>query len=68
MHISNGFGNEPIHILGSAPRTYHNLEDYLNIKSHPNAYVGYIELTAPIQLYSIAINITFSGSSLCLHL
>ena len=58
MHISSGFGNEPIHILGSAPRTHHNLQDYLQILSHPNAYAGYIEIAAAIQLYIIAINIT----------
>ena len=51
-------------VLNSSPRTYHNLEDYLQIMSHPNAYAGYIENATPIQLYNIAINITFSGSSL----
>ena len=64
MHISNGFGNEPIHILGNAPRTYHNLQDCLQIMLHPNTYAGYIEIAAAIQLYNIAINITFSESSL----
>ena len=64
MHTSNGFRNEPIHILGSAPRTYHNLQHYLQVMSHPNAFAGYIEIAAAIQLYNIAINITFSGSSL----
>ena len=64
MHISNGFGNEPIHMLGSVPRTYHNLQDYLQIMSRPNAYAGYINIAAAIPLYNIAINITFSGSSL----
>ena len=39
MHISSGFGNEPIHFLGSAPRTYRNLQDYLQIMLHPNAYL-----------------------------
>ena len=64
MHISNGFGNELIHILGSAPRTHHSLQDYLRIMSHTNAFAGYIEVAAAIQLFNIYINITFSGSSL----
>ena len=54
MHISSGFGNERIHILGSAPRAYHNLQDCLQIMSHPNAYAGYIEIAAAIQIYNIA--------------
>ncbi|CAM9908664.1 unnamed protein product, partial [Scytosiphon promiscuus] len=46
MHISDGFGDEQTRIQGSAPRTYHSIDEYLSIMALPSAYAGYIEIAA----------------------
>lgn len=64
LHISNVFGGELVQTLGSAPRTYHSLRDLLYIISHLNAYAGYVEIAHAENLYTVAINVTFSASAL----
>ncbi|CAN0436522.1 unnamed protein product, partial [Laminaria digitata] len=44
LHVSNGFNNEQIHILGHPPHYYNSLQEYLEIMSHSNSYAGYIEI------------------------
>lgn len=63
LHISNGFNNELIHILGLAPRSYSSMQDYLHIMSHPNSYAGYIEIAAAQQLYNISITVVVAGAA-----
>ncbi|CAN0053004.1 unnamed protein product, partial [Hapterophycus canaliculatus] len=51
LHVSAGFGNDRIQILGSSARLHHSFQDYLHIMALPTAYAGYIETAAASQLY-----------------
>lgn len=55
LHMSNGFKNEQIHILGLPPRYYSSLHQCLGILSHPNSYAGYIGIAGAQLLYSITL-------------
>lgn len=62
LHVSNGFNNEQIHILGHPPRFYNSLQEYLDIMSHPNSCAGYIEIATAQQLQNITINAAVAGT------
>ncbi|CAN0069330.1 unnamed protein product, partial [Hapterophycus canaliculatus] len=62
LHVSNGFGNDQIQVLGSGPRLYHTFQEYLQIMSLPSAYAGYIEIAAASSLYNLTIEVIVHGT------
>lgn len=63
QHVENGFGDDTIRVQGSASRTYHALQEYLQIMALPTAYAGYIEIAAAQQLYALDIEVRIAGTS-----
>lgn len=63
QHIANGFGDDSIQILGSAPRSYHSLEQYLQIMALPTAYAGYNEIAVASHIYGVTIEVRTAGTS-----
>lgn len=62
--ISPGIASEYLHILGEPLRLYSSYDDYLQIMSHPSAYLGEPEISAAMRRYNIPINVSLSQSQL----
>ncbi|CAN0164444.1 unnamed protein product, partial [Scytosiphon promiscuus] len=62
LHVSNGFGNDQIQVLGSGPRLYNMFQQYLQIMSLPPAYAGNIEIAAASNLYGLTIEVVVGGT------
>jgi len=62
--ISSGIASEYLHILGQSPTFYSSYDHYLQIMSHPRAYLGQPEILAASRRYNIPINVSLSQSQL----
>ena len=61
---SPGINKEYLYILGESPTHYTSYDDYLQIMSHPRAYLGEPEIFAAMRKYDLPINVAFSQSQL----
>ena len=62
--ILTGINSEYLHILGENPRQYTSYDDYLDIMSHPRAYLGEPEIFAAQNRYNVPINTSLSSNDL----